>query len=527
MKDLMQDANSPSQDTDLDRIIKLASLAVGGQGGGVLNNWIIDLAELNGFDVQATSVAGVAQRTGATVYYVEMLQKSGRRPVFSLAPSENDVDILLATELMEAGRAVMRRFIQPGKTRVITSTHRQLATIEKVAPGNGMADGAQVLGALAQICDDLIAFDMKQIADEEGTVISAALFGALAGSAALPFDVESFRETIRASGRGVQQSLAAFDRAYQVATDGAPDVTAETGNLRRIEPNGPDHLLQGWYALQTRISDLPTPARDIAGVGLKKVVTFQDLAYGSEYLDRLEESAALDIANGGAEKEYVFTNTLAKYLANAMAYDDIIRVADVKTHADRMDRIATEVGACETHLVRITEYTHPGAEEIISLMPAKLGRWVEARDRLVQIISRMFSRGHHIRTDRLGGFLTLYFVGGLRRWRRRLLRHQREIHHLNEWIDGARSRLTNDYDLAVELLRARRLIKGYGDTHARGMSKFDRVIAGAARVEGRPDAALWVRRLIKAALKDEKGAALDGALRTIDSFAEEAVNIKQ
>ena len=72
----------------LDNIIKLAIMAVGGQGGGVLTNWIVDLAEANGYAVQATSVAGVAQRTGATIYYVEMCQDTGRRPVFSLAPAQ-------------------------------------------------------------------------------------------------------------------------------------------------------------------------------------------------------------------------------------------------------------------------------------------------------------------------------------------------------------------------------------------------------------------------------------------------------
>ena len=91
----------------LDNIIKLAIMAVGGQGGGVLTNWIVDLAEANGYAVQATSVAGVAQRTGATIYYIEMLEDTGRQPVFSLSPSEADVDIVIAAEWMEAGRAIM------------------------------------------------------------------------------------------------------------------------------------------------------------------------------------------------------------------------------------------------------------------------------------------------------------------------------------------------------------------------------------------------------------------------------------
>ena len=75
------------------------------------------------------------------------------------------------------------------------------------------------------------------------------------------------------------------------------------------------------------------------------------------------------------------------------------------------------------------------------------------------------------------------------------------------------------YDLAVEVIRCRRLIKGYSDTHARGLSKFDKVLAGIALVEARDDAADWARRLREAALKDEAGKALDGALLTIHSFA--------
>jgi indolepyruvate ferredoxin oxidoreductase beta subunit len=73
-----------------------------------------------------------------------------------------------------------------------------------------------------------------------------------------------------------------------------------------------------------------------------------------------------------------------------------------------------------------------------------------------------------------------------------------------------------DYALGVEILECRRLIKGYSDTHDRGLSKFDRVLSGVALLEGRDDAADWLRRLREAALLDEKGEALDGALRTIE-----------
>jgi indolepyruvate ferredoxin oxidoreductase beta subunit len=80
------------------------------------------------------------------------------------------------------------------------------------------------------------------------------------------------------------------------------------------------------------------------------------------------------------------------------------------------------------------------------------------------------------------------------------------------------SYLPQNYDLAVEVIRCRRLIKGYSDTHARGLSKFDKVLSAIALIQHRDDAADWARRLREAALKDEEGKALDGAIATIRSF---------
>ena len=90
--------------------------------------------------------------------------------------------------------------------------------------------------------------------------------------------------------------------------------------------------------------------------------------------------------------------------------------------------------------------------------------------------------------------------------------------HLERWLAVALGHLDRDYALAVEVIRCRRLVKGYSDTHARGLSKFDRVMDGIALVAGRDDAADWARRLREAALQDEEGKALDGALETIRSF---------
>lgn len=506
-------------DARLDQIIKLACLAVGGQGGGVLTNWIIDLAERNGYAAQATSVAGVAQRTGATIYYVEMLPDDGKQPVFALAPAEGDVDILIAAEMMEAGRAIMRGFVTPDRTTLIASSHRALAVSEKIVPGSGLADSTEVRKAAEEAAREFIAFDMEAMAQEAGSVISASLFGALAGSGTLPFEAETYRETIRASGRGVEQSLRAFELAREAAearrveAEPAPKPKAAASAAR-----GPEALMGEWKALCDRVEALPETVQPLASAGLRKIVDYQDTAYGREYMGRVEDLLAKDRAAEGEAHGFDFTANAAKYLANAMAYDDILRVADLKTRAGRFDRIAQEVRAADGTLVQITEYVHPGAAEFVSVMPARLGKWIESRPKVYAFVDRVMNRGRRMRTDRLPSFVSLYIVGGMRRWRRSLLRHEREMAHVDAWLATALERLPRDYPHAVETLKIRRLIKGYSDTHARGLSKFDRVMSGAALVEGRDDAADWTARLIQAALADPKGEALDGALDTIRSF---------
>ncbi|CAN0576329.1 unnamed protein product, partial [Ectocarpus sp. 12 AP-2014] len=281
---------------DGEKIITLAALAVGGQGGGVLTNWITAVAEANGYRAQSTSVAGVAQRTGATIYYVEMCRDTGRPPVFALSPAQGDVDILIAAELMEGGRAIMRGFVTPGRTTLIASTHRIAAVSEKVNPGDGRANSPEVIEALGIAADHVVAFDMETLAKKAGSVISSSLLGGLAGSGALPFPKESYHEVIRASGRGVEASLRAFDAAYDCATGDA--VPPEPEVIVKPIPalNVPDAIKADWDALQARVNALPAPAQDMTGLGLTKVVDYQDAAYGAQYLDMVERAAALDEA---------------------------------------------------------------------------------------------------------------------------------------------------------------------------------------------------------------------------------------
>jgi indolepyruvate ferredoxin oxidoreductase beta subunit len=272
-------------------------------------------------------------------------------------------------------------------------------------------------------------------------------------------------------------------------------------------------MMRGWQDLTARANALPVS--DMAMLGLAKVVDYQNAAYGREYLDQLARVIAVDTH----EKGWTLSRDAAKYIANSMVYDDIIRVADLKTRPNRFDRIRTEMRVEEANVLNLTEYFHPRAEEIVGMMPARLGAKLAASPEWMARLDRWFGKGRRLRTDSLGSFAMLYLLGGLRGYRLRTLRHAEEVAHRDAWLNMVLAQAGQNYDLAVELLCCRRLIKGYSDTHIRGHSKFDRVVAASLSIAARPDAADWCRRLREAALKDEEGRALDGAIQTIASFA--------
>jgi indolepyruvate ferredoxin oxidoreductase beta subunit len=495
-----------------ERPITIAIMAMGGQGGGVLADWIVAMAEEGGWIAQTTSVPGVAQRTGATIYYVELIrpQQRNSRPVLSLMPVPGDVDVVIAAELMEAGRAIQRGLVSPDRTTLIASSHRSYAVLEKAKPGDGRADGGAVLATAEATAMRFLHADMQALAEGSGSVISSALFGALAGSGALPFAREDFEATIRRSGVGVEASLRAFGAgvdATQRPNRPAAEAAAGTAAISGGSPRAQAELGRALARIE---ADFPAAARPMLLAGVRRLVDYQDVAYAHEYLDRLAPFA----------HEAALATEAARQVAVAMAYDDVIRVADLKTRGARFARVRGEANATDGQVLDTTEFMHPRAQEIAATLPAGLGRRVEASAGAMRMLDRLFAWPRRVRTTGVWGFLQLYAIAGMKPWRRGLLRHGREVAHIDAWLGLARGEIGRDDRLALEILKCRRLVKGYSDTHARGASKFDKVIGALPMLAGRADAADWLRRLRDAALADEDGSTLDGALCTVATLGD-------
>jgi indolepyruvate ferredoxin oxidoreductase, beta subunit len=521
------------------RPITVTIAALGGQGGGVVSDWLIDVARRSGYLAQATSVPGVAQRTGATIYYLEFfpaaaLPADGRRPIFALMPNPGDVDVVIASEIMEAGRA-MQRGLVTGRTTLIASSHRIYAIQEKSHMADGRADPAQVRALAREHAKRYIEFDMQALAEANGSVISAAMLGAMCGSGALPFAAEHYVEAIRASGIEAASSTRTFEAARDAAAGvasatahsplGAADSSSAASVSRSAAavPKSGAAPMQAADArpslpasLEDRISRrVPPAAQDIAREGVRRMIDYQDFAYASLYLDRLDAVMALERAGSGG---VALTETVARGLALWMSFEDTIRVADLKIRTARAKRVLQEVRPSSGQLVQVTEFMKPRIEEICGTLPVGLGTWA-LRSKTPRSWLTRFTGGRQIATSSIGGFLQLYWLAGLRRWRRKTLRYSLENARIERWLELIERVVRQDYALAVEIAACQQLVKGYGETHERGTASFDAILADVRDWQQREDGADRVRSLRIAALADDQGIALAKALAKAPGIA--------
>jgi indolepyruvate ferredoxin oxidoreductase beta subunit len=500
------------------RPITLTIAALGGQGGGVVADWLIDTARRGGYIAQATSVPGVAQRTGATIYYLEFFPLSalppGRKPIFALMPNPGDVDVVIASEIMEAGRAMQRGLVTE-RTTLIASSHRIYAIQEKSHMGDGRADAAEVSALARRHAKRYIEFDMQAMAEANGSVISAAMLGALCGSAALPFAAEHYVQAIQSSGIEAASSTRTFEAA-RLAAAGAS--TAGAGNAAvGAGARGPDARAALPPLMEERIrSQIPAAAQDVAREGVRRMIDYQDGAYAELYLGRLGAVAALERGSAGTSagtspSSFALTESVARGLALWMSFEDTIRVADLKIRAARAKRVLQEVKPSPGQLVEVTEFMKPRIEEICGTLPAGLGSWI-LRSKAPRRWMAGLTGGRQISTSRIGGFLQLYWLAGLRSWRRKTLRYSQEQARIVEWLDFIARVAPQNYALAVEIADCQQLVKGYGETHERGSASFDAIL-GDVRGRGTGEnAAGRVRVLRAAALADDQGIALSKAL---------------
>jgi indolepyruvate ferredoxin oxidoreductase beta subunit len=476
----------------------------------VLTSWIVEAARAQGLAVQATSVPGVAQRTGGTTYYVELAPRGagGQAPVFALTPVPGQVDVVLASELAEGARAARLGFSTPDRTTAISSTHRVFLIQEKMAMGDGRMDPQALQKTIEARALHAVFLDMDALAQASGVPISPVLLGALAGSGSLPIERRHFEAAIKDSGIAVAKNLAAFEAAFTRVSAPSPALAPEAARPAATPKLAPDaFIIESMADNPPELAPYPSSARTIIERGIERLTEYQDAEYAALYLRRLAPFAHLDAD---------LVKDVARHLALRMSYEDVIRVAQHKARAERFQRIEGELGGADQPF-EVQDFFKPGVREIADILPPRLARSILRRAEKSKRLGAVHI-GMKVKTTTITGYLRVWLLARLKPWRRRTFRYEVEQSGIEAWLQLVdRAARKGDIALAREVAELARLIKGYGETHLRGQTNYGRIVgdlvvpaldqAGIAT-----GAAAAVRAAREAALADPEGDSLVQAI---------------
>ena len=443
------------------RPLSILIAALGGEGGGVLTNWIVAAATDAGFPVQSTSIPGVAQRTGATTYYLEILpvnaaELDGKRPVLALTPGIGDIDVAVASELLEAGRTIAGGFVTPDRTFFIASLSRFYAMDEKIAMGDGRFDRDKLIATIKEHSKDALLVDMDTLAKQSGSIINAVMLGAIAGCGRLPISAEQFEAAIRADGKSVDGNLRGFRAGLEAAR--AKMLPVKTQEQKKRAPTSTE-------LIEHEVSySLPALAQPIAIEGIRRLIAYQGVRYAQLYLNRLRTLADLD-THGKLMKE------VARHLAVRMSYEDVIRVAEAKIAPARMRRIAHDELHANSEPFTVHDFLKPGIEELCQVLPPFLARPIMRYSARKGWLGRVYF-GMEINSTSIFGFLRFKMLASLKHWRPRGYRYAQEQETIEAWLALIAEAAKLSPEVAVEVAECARLIKGYGDTYARGSANY-------------------------------------------------------
>jgi indolepyruvate ferredoxin oxidoreductase, beta subunit len=267
----------------------------------------------------------------------------------------------------------------------------------------------------------------------------------------------------------------------------------------------------GLQPLAARVTrDFARASHSILLAGIQRLADYQDVSYAAEYLEKLGSIKKVD-----QRDDCSLLRETARHLALWMSYEDAIRVADLKTRRSRFSRVLNEARVSGEQVLQINEFLYPRVEEFTDIMPARLGSWALRTNWVKGLLNRFAGKGKVLQTTSLSGFLQLYFIACLRRFRRRTLRFKREHQKIDSWLSLVKEVAKQDYDLARELAECPRLIKGYGDTHAHGSRNYELLMQALPLLQRQSGAAARLKALREAALEDETGKKLADALRDL------------
>lgn len=499
---------------------------LGGDGGERLIDWLIKAARDSRWLIQTSHLTPATQAIQPILYYAELFprkQAPVMTPAMGLHPMPGRIDIAVSSEIAEAGRMLKNGFITPGRTTVISATHR----IRSLAEKNKSDLDTEVIRALIEkYSKRTLCHDMQALARQHDVHLDVVLFGVLAGSQVLTFDKEYCARIVDETDEAdlVGRNAAAFCDGYALAageiapveepplqTSHLPRPPAETFELPMTAQSTHGRALLGKIK-----GSFPTELHLTVYQGLVRTVAYQDFVYGDDYLDKLVDILRLDTPDKG----YRLTRTVAHHLTLWMCFEDLLRIIELKTRPSRMAEIRSAVGADKNQVMQVTDYIHPTLEEVCACLPAFLSRFLLAFGFTKRLARFLFCGEKKLHLHKTSVQFFLRFIVFLKYFRRRSAGYQHEQGLIQGWLTAIKHGVKSDYEIAVTLAEAACLVQGYGRTRARTTRQVA-IIANKVQSEKAVKPA-DLQALIQAATRDDKDLAFNQCMADIDTRQEVA-----
>jgi indolepyruvate ferredoxin oxidoreductase beta subunit len=380
---------------------------------------------------------------------------------------------------------------------------------EKIAMGDGRFDQDRLIKVIREHAKDALLIDMDALAKQSGSIINAVMLGAIAACGRLPLTKEQFEAAIREDGKSVDSNLRGFHAGYDAAR-----VKKQSAKIpdRKKNAAGTPALVEHEVA-----RTFPAVAQATGLEGVRRLIHYQGVAYAWLYLAHLRPINEADQLLGAQGK---LLKEVARHLAVRMSYEDVVRVAQAKIAPARMRRIAQEELRVNDEPYSVHDFLKPGIEELSQLLPPFLARRILRMAERRGWLGRVYF-GMEINSTSVSGYLRFLMLAKLRPLRPYGYRYQQEQQQIDGWLALIREATRHSAELALEIAECARLIKGYGDTHARGLVNYQaieaRVIRPALAGQIPPGRAVdAVTSARTAALVDPEGESLAKCLADID-----------
>jgi hypothetical protein len=254
---------------------------------------------------------------------------------------------------------------------------------------------------------------------------------------------------------------------------------------------------------------LPEDAAPIVSEGIHLLMDYQGASYARFYVDRLKRFI------GRRDVDAALLCDIARLMANRMAYEDAIRIAQLK-----LAELADSNGRVQSRDVKKFRF-----DELVDALPAVVAEPVlMVLDRLGwtrRRVSIPFSTASN------WGVRRLKVEAWLRRWRMFSIRYGQERAWVERWLHMINRSLAKQPQAVGAIVETATMVQGFGDPYRQGLADWHAIIDGLAKptfdgVLPLSDLAGAIAEARAAAMPDPRQAALKRAIAQIRARAPDA-----